>query len=148
MELKVYLAGEIHTDWRAQMVYFAEQNNLPLIFRSPVTDHELSDDVGTRLLGSEEKRFWQDHKGALINTARIRLGIGHADLVVIKFGDDYKQWNAAFDAGVAHALGKPYLVIQPESHDHALKELNAHATAVVRTEKQAVDVLEYLTMNK
>ena len=104
MGLKVYLSGEIHTDWREQIQNGAE--GLDVEFSSPVTDHASSDDCGVAILGPEENKFWYDRKGAQINAIRTRKAIQDADVVVVRFGEKYKQWNAAFDAGYAAALGK------------------------------------------
>lgn len=144
MELKVYLSGEIHTDWRQEIVDAAKKHELPIQFLSPTTDHEASDNAGD-VLGSEEKVFWKDHKSAKVNTIRNRHGLEQADIVIIKFGEKYRQWNAAFDAGYAAAFGKSYIVIHPEEFNHALKEIDAQAMAVARETKQAIEILKYLT---
>ena len=123
MGLTVYLSGEIHTDWRDRIIEGAQ--GLDITFSAPVTDHAASDDCGVAILGAEESKFWHDRKGAQMNAIRTRKGIEDADIVVVRFGDKYKQWNAAFDAGVASALGKSLIVLQPPEHDHALKEVNA-----------------------
>src|SRR5690606_11804592 len=122
MMLNVYLSGEIHTDWREQIRTGAEGLNVS--FAAPVTDHAASDDCGVAILGAEPDKFWHDHKGAKLNAIRTRKGLEEADVVVVRFGDKYKQWNAAFDAGYAAALGKSLIILQPEEHDHALKEVN------------------------
>jgi YtoQ family protein len=64
---------------------------------------------------------------------------------VVRFGEKYKQWNAAFDAGYAAALGKPIIVLHPPEHDHALKEVDAAAKAVARDPAQVVQALAYVT---
>ncbi len=148
MKLTVYLSGEIHSDWREVIMRECENKNLPVEFLTPVTVHEASDEVGVRILGGEEKKFWFDHKAAKINAIRIRTGLQRADLVVVKFGEKYRQWNAAFDAGQAVALGKPYIVIHPEEFTHALKEVDAQAMAVAQTAMQAVEIIEYVTTQK
>ena len=140
--MRVYLSGEIHTDWREQIVAGAE--GLGLIFDGPVTDHGASDDCGVAILGAEPDKFWHDRKGALVNAIRTRTGIEGADVVVVRFGDKYKQWNAAFDAGYAAALNKPLIILQPPEHDHALKEVDAAALAVAREPGQVVDILRYV----
>ncbi len=142
MKLKVYLSGEIHTDWRERIIQGAR--GLEVQFSAPVTDHSASDDCGVAILGPEERKFWHDHKGALVNAIRTRKGIGDADVVVVRFGDKYRQWNAAFDAGYAAALGKSLIILQPEEHDHALKEVDAAAQAVARTPEQVVEILRYV----
>ncbi len=142
MTLKVYLSGEIHTDWREQIIDGAEE--LDIQFDSPVTDHEASDDCGVNILGGEENKYWHDHKGAMVNAIRTRKGIADADVVVVRFGEKYRQWNAAFDAGYAAALGKSLIVLQLPEHDHALKEVDAAALAMAREPSQVVEILRYV----
>ena len=144
MELTVYLSGEIHTNWRDEIVKKCEILKLPIEFLSPVTNHELSDDVGVEILGKEDKKFWHDHKSAKINSIRTKNAIEQADVVVVRFGDKYKQWNAAFDAGYAAALDKSIIVIQNEDHQHALKEIDAAASAVASDQMQVVRILKYV----
>ena len=139
--LKVYLSGEIHTDWRAEIAQGAE--GLDVVFSAPVTDHAASDDCGVAILGAESDKFWHDRKGAQLNAIRTRKAIADADIVVVRFGDKYKQWNAAFDAGYASALGKSLIILQPPEHDHALKEVDAAALAVARSPAQVVQMLRY-----
>ena len=140
--MRVYLSGEIHTDWRDRIVAGAE--GLGIRFDAPVTDHGASDDCGVAILGAEPDKFWHDRKGAMVNAIRTRNGIETADVVVVRFGDKYKQWNAAFDAGYAAALGKALIILHPEEHDHALKEVDAAALAVAREPGQVVDILRYV----
>lgn len=142
MTLKVFLSGEIHTDWREQIVDGAA--GLDVAFDSPVTDHAASDDCGVAILGAEDNKYWHDHKGAMVNSIRTRKGIAEADVVVVRFGEKYRQWNAAFDAGYAAALGKSLIVLQLPEHDHALKEVNAAALAVAREPRQVVEILRYV----
>ncbi|MEC8580605.1 MAG: YtoQ family protein [Pseudomonadota bacterium] len=142
MGLNVYLSGEIHTDWRERIISGAQ--GLDVTFSGPVTDHAASDDCGVAILGGEDKKFWHDRKGALVNSIRTRKGIEDADVVVVRFGTEYKQWNAAFDAGFAAALGKSMIILQPEQHDHALKEVNAAAQAVAREPEEVVEILRYV----
>ena len=142
MTLNVYLSGEIHTDWRERIVEGAK--GLDVTFNSPVTDHSASDDCGVAILGAEDDKYWHDHKGAMINAIRTRKGIEDADVVVVRFGDNYKQWNAAFDAGYASALGKSLIILQPPEHDHALKEVNSAALAMAREPEQVVQILQYV----
>ena len=145
MTWTVYLSGEIHTDWREQISDGAAAAGLPVAFSSPVTHHEASDDCGVAILGAEPNKFWHDHKGAQMNAIRTRTLIEHADIVVVRFGDKYKQWNAAFDAGYAAALGKPIIVVHGPDHAHALKEVDAAALAVASEPAQVVDILRYVT---
>ena len=142
MTLKVYLSGEIHTDWRDQVI--AGARDLDVAFDAPVTDHAASDDCGVAILGAESDKYWHDHKGAMVNAIRTRRGIAEADVVVVRFGEKYKQWNAAFDAGYAAALGKSLIVLHGPEHQHALKEVDAAALAVTETPGQVVDVLRYV----
>ncbi|MBG20768.1 MAG: hypothetical protein CML31_12575 [Rhizobiales bacterium] len=144
MTWTIYLSGEIHTDWREQIEAGAKAAGLPVSFSAPVTHHEASDDVGVAILGKEPNKFWHDHKGAQINAIRTRTLIGRADIVVVRFGEKYKQWNAAFDAGYAAALGKPLIVMHQDEHAHALKEVDAAALAVAKTPEEVVSILEYV----
>jgi len=141
--LKVYLSGEIHTNWRDDIVKKCIEENLEIEFSSPITNHELSDDVGIKILGSENKKFWHDNKGAKINAIRTRSSIEKSDIVVVRFGDKYKQWNAAFDAGYASALNKSLIVIHNEENQHALKEVDAAALAVTKSVEEVVNILKY-----
>lgn len=142
MALKLYLSGEIHTDWRDQII--AGCAGMDVQFSAPVTDHAASDDCGVAILGAEPDKFWHDHKGAKINAIRTRKAIEDADIVVVRFGDKYKQWNAAFDAGYAAALGKSLIVMHGADHQHALKEVDAAALAVVQTPAEIVSILRYV----
>ncbi|WP_108484875.1 YtoQ family protein [Oceaniglobus ichthyenteri] len=144
--LHVYLSGEIHTDWREQIIDGAQ--GLDVVFNSPVTDHDASDDCGVAILGAEENKYWHDHKGAMVNAIRTRKGIEEADVVVVRFGDKYKQWNAAFDAGYAAALGKSLIVLHGPDHAHALKEVDAAALAVAQEPQQVVEILRYVLTGK
>ena len=142
MDLKVYLSGEIHTDWREQIVDGA--GGLDVRFNSPVTDHDASDMCGVEILGEEDKPFWRDRKGSGLNAIRRIKMIKDSDIVVVRFGPKYKQWNAAFDAGYATALGKSLITLHDEEHDHALKEVDEAANATARTPEQVVKILEYV----
>ena len=140
--MRVYLSGEIHTDWRDQIIGMLK--DLDLIFDAPVTDHEVSDDCGVVILGTEPNKFWHDHKGAKLNAIRTRTAIEKADIVVVRFGDKYKQWNAAFDAGYASALGKAIIVLHGAEHQHALKEVDAAALLVADNPQQVAEALRYV----
>ena len=142
--LKVYLAGEIHTNWREEIIENCKKENLDIQFSSPVTDHPSSDDCGVEILGAEEKNFWKDRKGANINSIRTKKSIKDSDVVVVKFGEKYKQWNAAFDAGYAAALGKSLIIMHAPDISHALKEVDAAALAVTETPEQVVSILKYV----
>lgn len=140
--LTVYLSGEIHTDWRDQIT--AGAVGMDVTFTGPVTDHAASDDCGVAIMGAEPDKFWHDNKGANLNAIRTRHGIQNADIVVVRFGEKYKQWNAAFDAGYAAALGKSLIVMHGPEHQHPLKEVDAAALAVVQEPQQVVDILAYV----
>ena len=140
--MRIYLSGEIHTDWRNEII--AACGDLNLSFDGPVTDHAASDDCGVEILGAEPNKFWHDRKGAQLNAIRTRTGIEQADVVVVRFGEKYKQWNAAFDAGYAAALGKPLIVMHQDEHQHALKEVDAAALVVAQTPQQVAAALRYV----
>jgi YtoQ family protein len=142
--LKVYLSGEIHSDWRQEIINLCNKEKLEISFSSPITNHEASDDCGVEILGNEEKKFWKDNKGANINSIKTRKSIKDCDIVIVKFGEKYKQWNAAFDAGYAAALNKSIIVIHNEEHQHALKEVDAAAAAVASDQHQVVRILKYI----
>ena len=144
MAWNVYLAGEIHSNWREQVAAGAERAGLDVVFSSPVTDHSASDDVGVAILGDEADSFWKDHKGAGVNAIRTQSLIRQADVVVVRFGEKYKQWNAAFEAGFAAALGKPIVTLHPPDHDHALKEIDRAAQATAESPEQVVEILRYV----
>ena len=141
---RVYLSGEIHSDWRERIAQGIEQAGLPVRLDAPVTVHADSDDCGVAILGAEDLAFWHDRKGASMNAIRTRTLIGEADVVVVRFGEKYRQWNAAFDAGYAAALGKSLIVLHPPEHRHPLKEVDAAADAVAETPEQVVALLRYV----
>jgi len=140
----VYLSGEIHTDWRERIIDASKAHDLPVTFSAPVTDHASSDDCGVAILGGEDKKFWYDHKGAKMNAIRTRTLIEKADIVVVRFGEQYKQWNAAFDAGYASALGKALIVLHDPTLTHPLKEVDGAALAVAETSEQVAEILRYV----
>ena len=144
MSLTVYLSGEIHTNWRQEIKTGAQNLGLDITFTSAVTDHEQSDAAGDHL-GVEEKHFWRDHKSAKVNAIRTENMIELSDVVVIRFGDKYKQWNAAFDAGYCTALRKPYITLHAEDVIHPLKEVDAIAMAWTTNTDQVVEILKYIT---
>lgn len=148
MHITIYLSGEIHSNWREEITRGIQDNDLPIKVLTPVTDHSASDDIGVDILGHEDDAFWKDHKAAKINSIRIKTAIEKADVVVVKFGEKYRQWNAAFDAGYAAAKGKPLIVIHPPEFRHALKEVDAAAMAVAETSAQVVDILKYVSTQK
>jgi YtoQ family protein len=140
----VYLSGEIHSDWRERIAEGVAAAELPVRLTAPVTDHAASDDCGVDILGPEKRKFWKDRKGAGINAIRTRTLLAEADVVVVRFGPKYRQWNAAFDAGFAAALGKPLVTLHDEELDHALKEVDAAAQATAREPEQVARILEYV----
>lgn len=144
----VYLSGEIHTDWRDQIAAGVRDAGLPVELTGPVTNHEASDDCGVAIFGKEDQGFWKDHKGAMLNAIRTRTLIERADIVVVRFGDKYRQWNAAFDAGFAAANGIPIITLHPEELTHALKEVDAAAQAVAQDPEQVVKALTYIINGK
>ncbi len=144
MNWRIYLSGEIHTDWREEIAKGAKEKGLPVEFSAPVTDHDASDDCGVAILGAEPNKFWHDRKGAQLNAVRTRTLIEKADIVVVRFGEKYRQWNAAFDAGTAAALGKPLITLHDPALTHALKEVDGAALAVAQTPAQVVALLAYV----
>ena len=98
------------------------------------------------ILGTESGSFWKDRKGAGVNAIRTRTLIRRADVVVVRFGPKYRQWNAAFDAGFAAALGKPLVTLHDAELDHALKEIDAAACATARDPDQVVEILHYVVV--
>jgi len=143
MTWTVYLSGEIHTDWRQQVIDGAAAHDLPVSFTSAVTDHGASDAAGD-MLGPESGGFWRDHKSSKVNAIRTRTLLENCDIAVVRFGDKYKQWNAAFDAGYCAAIGKPYITLHDEDIVHPLKEVDAAAMAWAQTPAQVVDILKYV----
>ena len=143
MNWTIYLSGEIHTDWREQIIEGVGVLKLPVEFTSAVTNHEASDAAGD-VLGPESDNFWRDHKSSKVNAIRTRTLIENCDIAVVRFGDRYKQWNAAFDAGFCAALGKPYITLHDEDIVHPLKEVDAAAMARARTPQQVVEILTYV----
>jgi YtoQ family protein len=147
MQYTVYLSGEIHSDWREKIKAAVNERNLPITILTPNTDHQSSDDCGENILGEEPTAFWKDHKAAKINTIRHMRSIERADIVVVRFGDKYKQWNAAFDAGIAIANGKSLIVEHADDITHPLKEIDAAASAVAKNTEQVIEILTYLTLD-
>ncbi|MGI8945059.1 MAG: YtoQ family protein [Thermoleophilaceae bacterium] len=144
----VYLAGEIHSDWRDRIADGVAEAGLPVTLLAPVTDHSASDDAGVEILGAEPEAFWKDHKGAGVNAIRTQTLLRSADVVVVRFGERYRQWNAAFDAGFAAALGKPIITLHDAELTHALKEVDRAAMATAATPEQVVEVLRYVTVKE
>lgn len=141
---RVYLSGEIHSDWREQIISACHAAKLAITFSGPVTEHEASDKCGVRILGEEPNAFWEDRKGAGVNAIRTQTLLKEADIVVVRFGPKYKQWNAAFDAGFASALGKSIITLHDPELNHALKEVDAAACATASEPHQVADILAYV----
>lgn len=141
--ITVYLAGEIHTDWRNHVATACASAGIAINFTGPQLDHTASDRAAQNILGEDEDPLWRDHRSARVNAIRTHSLIREADVVVVRFGDQYKQWNAAFDAGFASALGIPVITLHADDHIHALKEVNAGAYASARTPKQVAQILAY-----
>jgi YtoQ family protein len=144
----VYLSGEIHSDWRERIHAGVEAAGLAVELVAPVTDHDTSDNAGVEILGAEQNSVWHDSKGAKLNAIRSRTLIERADVVVVRFGDKYRQWNAAFDAGYAAAIGTPVITMHGPDTAHALKEVDAAALAVTETPEQVVKILAYVIEGK
>jgi YtoQ family protein len=143
MNLNVYLSGEIHTDWRQRLKDGCDAHKLSIIFTSAVTNHDASDAAGD-VLGEESIHYWRDHKSAKVNARRTKTLIDSCDVAVVRFGDKYKQWNAAFDAGYCAALGTPYITLHDEDIVHPLKEVDASAMAWATTPEQVIEILKYV----
>lgn len=144
MSWTVYLSGEIHTDWRQQLINGAKDMQLPIQFTSAVTDHQASDGAGD-VLGEESNSFWRDHKSSKVNGIRTKTLIDQCDIAVIRFGDKFKQWNAAFDAGQCAALAKPYITLHDDQIIHPLKEVDGAAMAWATTTAQVLEILKYVS---
>lgn len=143
MSWQVYLSGEIHTDWRDLIAAGCRSEQLDVAFLAPVTDHAASDAAGDHL-GAQANSYWRDHQSAKVNAIRTSSLLRKADIAVVRFGDKYKQWNAAFDAGFCAALGTPYITLHDESLIHPLKEVDAAAQAWAQTPEQVVETLKYV----
>ena len=145
---KVYLSGEIHTNWRSDIKELCDQNQLPITINSPNTNHSDSDDCGVKILGEESNKFWHDRKGAAINAIRNRVLLNETDILIVKFGEQYRQWNAAFDVGIATAKEKAIITLHEKSLDHALKEVDQAALATCRSIPEVIAILCYITEGK
>lgn len=144
MELTVYLAGEIHSDWRDQVAVQAKEKNLPLTFVGPQTNHDRSDDIGENILGEQPNNLYRDDAASSVNNFRTEVLMQKADLVIALFGEEYRQWNTAMDASAALTMNKPTIIVRPTSLIHPLKELSNKANVTVETVDQALDVLAYI----
>lgn len=144
MELTVYLAGQIHDDWREQVKEKAKEKNLPLTFVGPQTEHDFSDDIGEQILGEQPGKFYKDDAASAVNNLRTQVLMQKSDVVIALFGEKYKQWNTAMDASAAITMNKPTIIIRPEELIHPLKELSNKANITVETVDQALEVLAYI----
>jgi len=144
MRLTVYLAGQIHDDWRDQLRQQAEARGIAVDFVGPQDEHDLSDGIGEQILGEQESARWRDELASQVNNLRTRILMQRADAVVAQFGEKFRQWNAAMDAGIAIALGKPLIVVRDPSLHHALKEVSQRAQMTVDQPEQVLDALEYV----
>ncbi|MGA9173354.1 MAG: YtoQ family protein [Thermoactinomyces sp.] len=144
MELVVYLAGQIHDDWREKLRQMAKERNLPIVFKGPQEDHDRSDDIGEIIKGKQPNAVYRDQAASEFNNLRTRIWMQKADVVIALFGEKYRQWNTAMDAAMAIALQKPLILIRPENLHHPLKELSQRAQVVVETPEQALDALAYV----
>jgi len=144
MELVVYLAGQIHDDWRDQVASKAREKNLSLSFVAPQTNHDRSDAIGEDILGEQPNNLYRDDTASSVNNFRTQVLMQKSDVVIALFGESYRQWNTAMDASTAISLNKPTIIIRPESLIHPLKELSNKANVTVETIDQAIEVLEYV----
>lgn len=144
VNLVVYLAGEIHTNWREVLTNKAEAMKLPLTFVSPQTAHDRSDDIGEAILGKQPNALYKDAVASDMNNFRTTVMMQKADIVIALFGETYRQWNTAMDASAAITLNKPTIIIRPESLIHPLKELSNRANVTVETVEQALEVIAYI----
>ena len=145
-ELTIYLAGEIHSDWRDRLRARVDALGLPsdIEYVGPQEEHDRSDDVGEDILGKQPDVRYRDLLGGKVNHLRRRVQMARADLVVAYFGPDYKQWNTAADAGAAAAIDRPLILVRAREHIHALKDLDAFADVTVETLEQAASVIGYI----
>ncbi len=146
MEFTVYLAGQIHDDWRSEIRTEAKKRNLPIRFVGPQEEHSLSDNIGENILGEQPNARWKDEAASQVNNLRTRVLLNRSDVVIALFGEKYRQWNTAMDASTAIALGKPVIIIRAPEHHHALKELSERAQLVVETPAQALEALAYILL--
>lgn len=144
MELTVYLAGQIHDDWREKLKEKAQQKQLPLNFVAPQTNHDRSDDIGEAVLGKQPDKAYRDDAASSINNLRTQVLMQKSDVVIALFGEQYKQWNTAMDLSAAITMNKPTILIRPDSLIHPLKELSNKANVTVETVDQALEVLNYI----
>lgn len=143
-ELTIYAAGEIHSDWRDRLREELDARGVDARIVGPQENHDRSDDIGEAILGEQPGQRYRDLMGARVNSLRTRVLMRKADLAVAYFGTKYRQWNTATDAGSALAQGLPLVLVRPEEHLHALKELDALASTTVETIEQAGEAIAYI----
>ncbi|MFA1820281.1 YtoQ family protein [Virgibacillus oceani] len=144
MDLTVYLAGQIHDDWREDVKQIAKEKDLSLTFVAPQTNHYRSDDIGEAILGKQPDNVYRDDAASSVNNFRTQVLMQKSDVVIALFGEKYKQWNTAMDASAAITMGKPTIIVRDESLVHPLKELSNKANITVETVEQALDVIAYI----
>ncbi|AQY51361.1 YtoQ family protein [Listeria weihenstephanensis FSL R9-0317] len=145
MDYHIYLAGEIHSDWRDKLrASIQAKPGITFHFWGPQEDHDTSDAIGESILGTQPNALYKDLQASKINNLRTELHLKKADLVIALFGDKFKQWNTATDAATAISLGKPTIIIRPTDLHHPLKELSEKANVTVDTIEQAAKVIDYL----
>lgn len=142
--ITIYLAGEIHSDWRERFRDLVEERDVRATFVGPQEVHGRSDAVGEDILGEQPGARYRDLMGARVNTLRTRVLLRRADLAVAYFGDQYRQWNTASDAGAAAAGGIPLILVRDPELTHALKELDALAAFTAETLEQAAEAVAYI----
>ncbi|MFV8827620.1 YtoQ family protein [Alkalihalobacterium sp. APHAB7] len=147
MKLSVYLAGQIHDNWREEIKNLAQQMDLPIEFTGPMEIHERSDNIGEEILGKQQDAILKDEAASSINNLRTQILLQKADVVIALFGEKYRQWNSAMDAATAIALNKPLILVRPASLHHPLKELANKAQVVCETPEQALKALAYVFEN-
>lgn len=145
-DLTIYLAGEIHSDWRDRLRAHLDALDLPadITFVGPQEVHDRSDDVGEDILGEQPNQRYRDLLGGQVNTLRRRVQMARADLCVSYFGPKYRQWNTAADTGAASAMEIPVILVRDMEHLHALKDLDAFAAVTVETLEQAAEAIAYI----
>lgn len=144
MRFTVYLAGEIHTDWRQELIEKVTSLGLDYEFVSPQLVHDRSDNIGEDVQGEQPNAYFRDLAASDINNFRTELLLNKAEIVIALFGEQYRQWNTAMDLSAAIALGKSTIMIRPEAFIHPLKELSRKTNVTVETVDQAVEVLSYV----
>ncbi|WP_458109808.1 YtoQ family protein [Bacillus zhangzhouensis] len=144
MQLIVYLAGEIHSQWRDEIKEKSQSLKLPVTFVGPMENHDRSDNIGEDILGEQPNAILKDDAASDLNNFRTEILLNKADVVIARFGEKYKQWNTAMDASSAIAKGKPLILIRPKELHHPLKELSNKANITVETVNQAIKAISYV----